>query len=173
MKSPQKPLHNERRLGASRRARPQARLRSLVLLALSLVAPAALHAKPHERDFLVANGCSNLFVILENTTSLPLTVGYVNCTHGSQLTTLPNTNISPITPAVLVLTQSGTYGPQCQFNINNGDTVYALISVQQNFCHSQAGNITYGVDNGPATISAVQVGSWADKLPGMVWVTLN
>jgi hypothetical protein len=47
------------------------------------------------------------------------------------------------------------------------------VSVQQNFCAAQAGQITASVVSGSATFNGSTQGSFGSSVPGIVWFTLG
>ena len=105
--------------------------------------------------------CQNLLVYMSSSNS-SISVSAAPCDHGYYVNTLPSSG-NAITS---LFQQSSVYGPDCTITYSNGATVH----VQQNYCAAEAGNISASVVQGPAKIVNIQTGSYAQSIPGQVWV---
>lgn len=112
--------------------------------------------------------CGGLAVVISGTSAL---VSKVSCDHGFFEGTVPAGNVVVTgEPAIVFLSQSAVFGPDCTITVTGGGNT-AVLSVQQNFCAAQAGQITATVTAGNATMNGTAVGSFANNIPGIVWFT--
>jgi hypothetical protein len=115
--------------------------------------------------------CANLFVVVQDASSPQASIAKVSCDHGYFVYSVPGVS-NPGQPSVLLFQQSAVYGPDCTITVSKGSAT-AVLSVQQNYCAAEAGNITASVTSGSATLNGSATGSFAGAVPGLVWFTIN
>ena len=120
------------------------------------------------------NQCQFLQVGVSTPSGGSINVPYqeIDCKHGYfQSMTPPNGyGVSQV-----VVKQSTFYGPNCTITFNvvteSGANVYK-IQVQQDFCSTEYGNVSYDVLEGNASCNT-SVGSYSNGAPGTITCTLN
>ena len=106
-------------------------------------------------------GCNNLTVVLN---SNEWTVDTNNtCAHG---------HIEYSTDTLVIMTNTGYYGPDCRIGFSNvTKEKHAIVEFQQNYCCMEAGDITVKSISGPKPNVEIEEGSYSGGKGGKVIIS--